>query len=101
MREPVRAGAVLLAATAARITSQKAPECIGPYGREGGKKSSCFSSSKRGHILMGGGVKIFMSHDHFSVPVSTQFVVFLEVLLKKMFNDVKENQDGLTTDPSS
>ena len=70
-------------------------------GGRGLKKSPFFGSSKRGHILMGGGVKIFMSHVHFSVPVSTQFVAFLEVLLKKMFNDDKENQDGLTTDPSS
>ena len=35
----------------------------GPYGREGGKKNPLFfSSSKRGHILMGGGVKFFLSH---------------------------------------
>ena len=35
---------------------------IGPYRREGGKKIPFFSSSKRGHILMGGGVKNFLSH---------------------------------------
>ena len=38
---------------------------------EGGKKAPLFwGSSKRGHILMGGGVKIFMSHVPCSLFVS-------------------------------
>ena len=35
---------------------------IGTYRREGGKKIPFFASSKRGHIFMEGGVKIFLSH---------------------------------------
>ena len=51
-------------------------------GGRGVKKSPFFSSSKRGHILMGGGVNFFcpIFHVHFCVSVSTQFVAFLEAL---------------------
>ena len=57
-------------------------ETLVHVGGRGIKKSPFFSSPKRGHILMEGGVKIFchMSHVHFGVSVSTQFVAFFEAL---------------------
>ena len=53
-------------------------ETLVHMGGRGVKKSPFFGSSKRGHILMGGGVKSFclMSHVHFCASVSTQFVAF-------------------------
>ena len=56
---------------------------IGPYGREGGKKNPLFLVHQKGDIfLWREGSKSFchMSHVHFGVSVSTQFVAFLEAL---------------------
>ena len=52
-------------------------ETLVHMGGRGVKKSPFFSSSKRGHILMEGGVKIFFSHVPYSIllSVSTQFAV--------------------------
>ena len=43
--------------------------------------------AKRGHIFRGEGQKSYclMSHDHFCVTVSTQFVAFLEALRYENF----------------
>ena len=62
-------------------------ETLVHMGGRGVKKSPFFGSSKRGHILMGGGVNFFcpMSHVHFCVSVSTQFVAFLEALQHENF----------------
>ena len=51
---------------------------IGPYRGEGGEKNPKLVHQK-GDIFLEGGVKIFLSHVthvHFGVSVSTQFVVF-------------------------
>ena len=42
---------------------------IGPYRREGGKKSPFISSSKRGHILMGEVSKSFCLMSHVPIPL--------------------------------
>ena len=49
---------------------------IGTYRREGGKKFPFFASSKRGHIFMEGGVKMFLSH----VPCSLLCFCFHTIL---------------------
>ena len=59
-------------------------ETLVHMGGRGLNKSPFFGSSKRGHILMGGGFKIFLSNVpcfHFCASVSTKFVVFLEEAL--------------------
>ena len=82
---PVRLGHGYLTSLRVREAVKKKiaeKETLVHMGGRGVKKSPFFSSSKRGHILMEGEVKSFcpMSHVHFCVSVSTQFVAFLEAL---------------------